>query len=135
MSCILRISGELLDVEVLLAGTSLAAYRVWMKGQSRALAGKPYSDSGAYFLVSDADFDDFDRQVVEATAYLEQHALVVAKMVDHPGVENAVLDFAVSLYEDHVAQFSFLPPKLVRLAGSAGLGLEVSHYACSHDHD
>jgi hypothetical protein len=54
-------------------------------------------------------------------------------MVEFPGVQNAVLDFGISLYEGNVAQFSFLPPKLVRLAANAGIGLEISHYACSKD--
>lgn len=131
MSSILRISGQSLDIDALLSEYSLPSDRVWKKGEPRVLKGKFHSDSGVNFLASDADLDEFDRQVSEATEYLEKHAPVIAKMVDFPGVQNAVLDFGFSLYEDNVAQFSFLPPKLVRLAASAGIGLEISYYACS----
>jgi hypothetical protein len=133
MSSILRISGQSLDIDALLSENSLPFDRIWRKGEPRVLKGKLYSDSGANFLASGADLDEFDRQVSEATEYLEQHAPVIAKMVEFPGVQNAVLDFGFSLYEGSVAQFSFLPPKLVRLAASAGIGLEISHYACSKD--
>jgi hypothetical protein len=133
MSSILRISGESLNIDALLSLYSLPVDRAWKKGEPRILKGKFHSDSGANFLASDADLDEFDRQVSEATDYLEQHAPVIAKMVEFPGVQNAVLDFGFSLYEGNVAQFSFLPPKLVRLAASAGIGLEISHYACSKD--
>ena len=131
MSSILRISGQSLDIDALLSLYSLPYDRVWKKGEPRVLNGKLHTDSGANFLASNADLGEFDRQVSEATEYLEQHAPVVSRMVAFPGVQNAVLDFGVSLYEGNVAQFSFLPPKLVQLAASAGLGLEVSHYACS----
>lgn len=113
MSSILRISGQSLDIGALLSLHSLPFDRIWRKGEPRILKGKLHSDSGASFLASDADLDEFDRQVSEATDYLEQHAPVIAKMVEYPGVQNAVLDFGFSLYEGNVAQFSFLPPKLV----------------------
>lgn len=133
MSSILRISGQSLDVVALLSMYSLPFDRVWKKGEPRVLKGKFYSDSGASFLASDAGLDEFDRQVSEAIDYLERHASVIAKMVVFPGVQNAVLDFGFSLYEGNVAKFAFLPPKLVQLAASAGIAVEISHYACSKD--
>jgi hypothetical protein len=133
MSSILRISGEALDIDVLLSQYSLPAYRIWKKGEARTLKGKLHRDSGACFLASDADFDDFSRQVADATKFLEVHASSIAKMISFPGVQNADLDFGVSIYEGNVTQFSYLPPKLIQLAASAGIGLEVSHYACSNE--
>ena len=133
MSSILRISGESLDIDALLSVFSLPFDRVWRRGEPRVLKGKLHSDSGANFLASDADLDEFDRQVSDATDYLEQHAPIIAKMVEFPGVQNARLDFGFSLYEGNAAQFSFLPPKLVRLSASAGIGLEISYYACNKD--
>ena len=96
MSSILRISGQSLDIDALLSENSLPFDRIWRKGEPRVLKGKLYSDSGANFLASGADLDEFDRQVSEATEYLEQHAPVIAKMVEFPGVQNAVLDFELS---------------------------------------
>ena len=131
MSSILRISGESLDIDALLSQYSIPTDCVWKKGEPRVLKREFHSDSGANFLASDADFDEFDRQVSEATEFLELHAPVIAKIVTFPGVQNAVLDFGVSIYEGHIAQFSYLPPRLIQLAANAGIGVEISHYACS----
>jgi hypothetical protein len=129
----IRISGEALDIETLLLHRSLAPYRTWRKGDERTIKAKIHSDSGVSFVASDADFDEFERQLTDATEFLETHASEVASMAATPGVKLATLDFGVSLYEDSVAQFCSFPPKFVQLAASAGLGLEVSIYACSKD--
>lgn len=135
MSCILRISGESLDIDALLSQLTLAINRVWKKGEPRfPLKGQFHSDSGANFVASKADLDEFDSQVKEATAFLELHAPDIAKVVVFPGVENAVLDFGVTaLRPGYVAQFSYLPPRFIQLAASAGIAVEISHYACSED--
>lgn len=133
MSCILRISGEALDIDALLLHQGLVPYRTWRKGEERKLKGKFHSDSGMSFVASDADFDEFERQLTDATEFLESHASEIASMTATPGVTFAKLDFGVSLYEDSAAQFCSFPSEFVRLAASAGLGLEVSIYACSKD--
>ena len=133
MSCILRISGEALNIDAMLDQYHLPPYRTWKKGDARSLRGKVYSNSGANFVASEADFDEFARQLDEATAYLEIHAETIAEMVATPGVQFAVLDFGVSLREGCVAQFCYFPPRFVQLAAEVGLGLEISQYACSED--
>lgn len=133
MSCILRIYGESLDIEALMALYPLPFDRIWKKGEPRILKGKFHSDSGANYLVSNADIDEFDSQVLDATKYLERYAPVIARMAEFPGVQNAILDFGFSFQEDSLAHFLFLPPKLVQLAASAGIGLEVSFYAYNKD--
>ena len=129
----IRISGEVLDIEALLLHRSLTPYRTWRKGEARTIKGKVHSDSGVSFVASDADFDEFERQLTDATEFLEAHASEVASMTATPGVVFAILDFGVCLYEDSVAQFCYFPPKFLRIAASANLGLEVSVYACSKD--
>lgn len=133
MSCILRISGETLDVDALLFQHNLPPDRTWRKGEARSLKGKVHSDCGANFIASEADLDEFARQLDEATTYLETHATTITKMVAAPGVQFAVLDFGVSLREGYVAQFCYFPPRFIQLAANAGIGLEVSQYACSED--
>jgi hypothetical protein len=130
MSCILRISGESLDIDTLLSRHDLRPDRTWKKGETRSVKGKVHSDCGATFIASDADLDEFDRQVEEATAFLELHSPTIAAMVATPGVQHAVLDFGVSLTEGYVAQFCYFAPSFVRLVANSGIGLEVSHYAC-----
>lgn len=133
MSCILRISGELLDIDSLLSKYPLVVDRTWKKGEPGTLKGKFHSDSGANFAASEADLDEFDRQVTDAIEFLELHAPTLAKIVLFPGVQKAILDFGVALSEGYVAQFSYLPPKFIQLAASAGVGVEISHYACSSE--
>jgi len=131
MSCMLRISGQSLDVDAMLSECGLIPHRTWRKNEARTLKGKVHTDSGANFLASEADLDNFAGQVEEAVAFLERHAAIAAKMAAFPGVQAAVLDFGVSLSEGYLAQFCYLPPRLVQIAASAMLGLEVSQYACS----
>ena len=133
MSCILRISGESLNVDALLSQHDMSPDRTWKKGEARSLKGKTYSDCGANFIASEADLDEFARQLTEATAYLETHTTTIANMVATPGVQYAVLDFGVSLREGYVAQFCYFPPQFIQLVANAGIGLEVSQYACSED--
>jgi hypothetical protein len=108
-------------------------YRVWRKGEQRTIPGRLHADSGACIMVSNADFDEFDLQVRDAIAFLELHGSLVAKASCFPGVEHAVFDFAVELREVHFSKSSYLPPRLIQLAAVAGIGVEISHYACSDD--
>lgn len=134
MSCILRVSGELLDIDNLLAlHSSLIAECNWKKGEPRIIEGKFQTDSGANFVVSDANLDEFNLQIKEATEFLQLYASVIAKMVQFPGVENAVLDFGVAFCEGSVAQFSFLPAEFIELAATAGVAVGISHYLCSEE--
>jgi len=134
MSCILRVYGEQLDVGALTSAVSLEADRIWKKGEKRrAGAGKLQSSSGVTFVASEADFDCFKVQVRDAIEFLERNLADVSVLSAFPGVERAVLDFGAEMSEGKVAVSSYLPPQLVRLAASAGIGIEVSVYACSGD--
>lgn len=133
MSCILRISGETLDIDSLLSQHSLPADRVWKKGEARTLKGKVYKDSGANFVASEVDFNEFTRQLDEATNFLERHQTTIAKMAATPGVDIAALDFGVCLCEGLVAQSCYFPPNFIKLAAYSGVGVEVSQYACADE--
>ena len=133
MSCMLRISGANLDVTTMLAQHPLPGQKVWKKGEPRVLKGKFHVDSGANVVVSEADFDQFDRQVMDATEFLELHTNALANIVAYPGVEDVIFDFGIALYEDHVMTSSYFPPRFVQLAANAGVGVMLSHYACSDD--
>jgi len=133
MSCILRVSGEFLDIDAMLSQHKLSPYRTWKKGEARSLKGEVHSDCGASFIASEADFDEFDCQVTDATTYLELHVSAIARMAATTGVQFAVLDFGVFLNEGDVVQFCYFPPRLIQLAASAGIGIEVSQYVGSKD--
>lgn len=131
MSCVLRICGESLDVQALLAGHPIPTDRTWTKGDTRTVLGKLHTNSGVQLLASDADLDEFARQIEDATAFLGTHLADISDMASFPGVQDAVLDFGISLPKGYVAQFSYVPSKLVQLVAKAGLGICLSHYSCS----
>jgi hypothetical protein len=134
MSCILRVSGEALDIDALMSGLTLSADQTWRKGQLRSkVSGRPHANSGVNFVASDADLDAFAQQVTDATAFLESNSATISKVASFPGVEQVTLDFGVALSGGNVAMFSYLPPPLVRLAAQANIGIEISHYLCSEE--
>lgn len=94
---------------------------------------KVCSTSGANFVASNADFDAFDIQVADATAFLREHSAQLRRLAAFDGVDSATLDFGVSIYEDTMVRSCALSPELVRLAADLGLGLELTFYACSHE--
>lgn len=133
LSCILRIAGQTLDVDSLLLRTSLPVDRTWKKGEPRILKNRYHTDSGATFVVSEADLDDFAGQLADASAFLALHAPMLATLTSFPGVQEACLDFAVALADGFVSQTSYMPARFVQAAGMAGIGIVISHYACSED--
>lgn len=133
MSCILRIAGEHLDVDDLLNSCGLLADRTWKNGEPSALKGEHYSDSGAQFIASEADLDQFEHQTEDAAAFLASHLSSIARASTFAGVECAILDFGVCLPMGYVAQFSELPLRRIRLAAEAGVAIQLSHYLCSDE--
>lgn len=132
MSCILHVTGEFLDVEALVAASGLSPDRTWKKGDPRAIRG-PAADSGATFVVSDAEMDDFAGQLADATAFLKGRAAEVARLVGFPGVQASCLDFGVDIHDGSFTRFCHLPAHFVQLAAAAGLAIEVSYYAFGRD--
>ncbi|MES2948701.1 MAG: hypothetical protein V4858_09175 [Pseudomonadota bacterium] len=110
MSCVLRISTP--------DGTSTAS--------SAAL--QPYRVSGntAHFQVSNADFDAFGQQIDDTIRFLQTHGADITQMLS-AAQASGVLDFAIE-WRDVAVQVDSIPAELVRVAGSLGLALEISHY-------
>ena len=128
MGCILRLTGSNLAVDDLLAISTLKPYRVDRKGGPGPLKSSPArARSGAHFSVSDRGFDDLAGQITDAIAYLEVNDAAIRRLAGFPGVESAVLDFGIE-WRDVAAQFDHFPSRLLLLAGSLGLGLDLSHY-------
>lgn len=133
MSCILRVSGESLNIDSLLSQIDLLPEHSWRKGEPRIIKNRVHTDSGANFLVSNAEFNDISRKVVDATNYLESHSSEIKKISAFPGVQMFSLDFAVALNEGYVSQHTFLPVKFILAAAAGGVSVEISHYACNEN--
>src|SRR5262245_49231771 len=120
MSAVLRAYGDNFNVDGYLAGCTLPVCAVKRRGEPVFPASQPdgrrHERSGIHVIASEADFDDFPRQVAEATAFLLAEAKQVSRLCEWPGVEEVSLDFGIRRREAAV-QSDYLPPELVRLAG------------------
>jgi hypothetical protein len=135
MSCILRVCGEALDVDLMLSSNSTELDQVWRKGEPRSIKDKIHTDSGAQFVVSEADFEEFPVQRNDAISFLKANEIAIKKMADFTNVQYCVLDFGVSITDGNVAVMTYLSPELISLAASSGVGIEISCYLCSEDDD
>ncbi len=135
MSCILRVSGEALDVDLMLSSNAMELDQVWRKGEPRSIKDKVHINSGVQFVVSGAEFEEFPVQRNDAIAFLKTNEIAIKKMADFANVQNCVLDFGVSITEGNVAVMTYLSPELISLAAKSGAGIEISCYLCSEDDD
>ncbi len=136
MSAVLRAYGEAFDVDAFVAICTLPITAVIRRDDPVFPASQPegrkHARSGVHVLASDADFDEFPLQVAEATAFLQSEFAQLRSLCEYAGVETVSLDFGVAR-RDVVVQCDYLPPELVRLAGSLGLGIELSQYPASNE--
>lgn len=133
MSCVLSVSGEHLDIDALLQRQNLIPIVTWRKGEERFLKGRFHTDSGANFDVSDAEIEDFARQIIDAELYLATNYNAISILVSAAGVANATLDFSVSTRPGFVTQTSYFSSTFVQHVAELGLGLAVSHYPTQDD--
>ena len=135
MSCILRVFGERLDIDKLISTVSMEPDHVWHKGEPR-YKSSPEGDkiiySGAFFYASDADMEEPQIQIEEATEYLNNNLEAIKDMTKFSGVEEVILDFGIEL-RDVAIHSDYLTPALVKVAGEAGIGIELSHYPFADD--
>ncbi|MBK6688540.1 MAG: hypothetical protein IPG45_28970 [Deltaproteobacteria bacterium] len=131
---VLRVSGRDFEVDAYLAQSRLVPYRVFYADEPRPGPRRDPSAparSGFVVTVSRAELHDLPGQVGDACTFLEEYGDVLAALGTWPGVEDLRLDFGVALRSgpgDSGTQFDYFPPRLVRLAGALGLGLELSIY-------
>lgn len=123
--CVLRISGKAFAAEEYLAGSSLAACKVWRKGEQLRPNGPASATSGFNVVVSDAD--DLPTQVSDAVAFLRHYHVELVRLAV-AAVDDRVLDFGIP-QRDVAAQFERFPAGLVRAAGELGMGIGLSLYA------
>jgi hypothetical protein len=129
--CTLRICGDDLDVEALVASLDLemvAAYRrgePWFKGSTLIR-----QTSGIHVRVSDAGFGNLPEQITDTCVFIEEHKAELAGVRSFPGVETIEFDFPVEEMDVTIPCYGF-PPKLLELLASIGAHLDVSLYPAS----
>ena len=126
MSCVLRVSGESLDLDELLVQADVQPHRVWRKGVPRLDGARLNETSGATFVMSHAGFSELNFQGRDVLCFLRDHSAWIARLAALPGV-SVVADFAVELTPPYWASFVF-EPRLVAALSRVGAALELSAY-------
>jgi len=88
---------------------------------------------GVVVSVSEAPVGAVKEQFRDAVEFLTHNSEEIRRLAQVPGVQDLRLDFAVSRTSDLVTQSTYLPPHLLALAGSLGVGIELSSYVTDED--
>jgi hypothetical protein len=134
-SCYLRVGGKELNVDAYLKEHPCQVSGLHRLGEPRYKNkpdGPKLDHSGFNICVSDARFEDLKQQIHDAVVFLKdkEHSEQISTLLAYPGVEDVTLDFGVARDdrdEFPVKWYSF-PPEFIQLAGSLGLGLEITFY-------
>ena len=125
MSCMLRVGSAVLDIDKLLK-INLKPDSSYRKGEYRTKKSTHLS-SGARYLVSNADFDNFEEQKRDAISFLRNNANSIREIISISGIDNAELNFGIDR-RDVPVQSDFFPAELLRLTGELGIGIMLSQY-------
>ncbi len=140
--CVLRASGSGFIPEDYLCSSGLSPYQVYHRGDPLFRKSKPggprFEESGFKASVSDRDWSDLPGQIEDAIDFLQRYRDDLERLRAAPGIEDVRLDFPYRLRIDGEAvwaQFDYLPPMLLELAGTLGVGIELSLYPPGKDTD
>lgn len=138
--CVLRASGSGFTPEDYLRSSGLSPYQVYHRGEPRSPRSRPdgprFEESGFKASVSDRGWSDLPGQIEDAIDFLRRHRDALERLRAAPGIEDVRLDFPYHLRIDGEtvwAQFDYLPPTLLALAGALGVGIELSLYPPGRD--
>ena len=123
--CTFHASGEAFSVDEFLAASSLTPYRVYHRGEQNG-RGELWQESGFCVDVSD-EGDDFSAECREVLHFLQEFELELSRLGHFPGVSDRRLDLGY-FRRDVEVQCDYLPPEVLALAGSLGIGIELSLY-------
>lgn len=127
--CVFRISGEVVQLDGLIALCPVEPIAVFRKGELRS--SRPNSSlcsiTGLNIDVSKADFHEFDQQKRDAIAFLGAHDAKLRQMRQYAGVTYACIDFAIDK-RDVFVQSDRFEVELLSLLASLDISLELSQY-------
>jgi hypothetical protein len=126
----LRIDGTNLNIDRLLE-IDLKPDSFYKKGEYRTKKSN-HTSSGARYLVSNADFSNFEDQKKDAIRFLRDNANSIKMIMSIPDLEGAGLDFGINK-RDVLVQSDSFPAELAKLAGELGIDIELSQYPESEE--
>ena len=129
MSCVMHFTGDTVNVEDLVALCPVEPTVAFRKGEPRSSRpnARLCATSGISFCVSDAEFEDFEAQKVDAVAFLAKHGTALAKLRDVPGLQHASIDFGIAM-RNVVAQSDGFEAELIQLLAPLRVELVLSQY-------
>lgn len=137
--CTLRVYGANFDAESYLAeGAPLEPCAVFWPGvpayDKRVARGRG-TQRGFHVGVSNREWSDWEGQVSDATAFLEEHHTVLKDLTERADVDSVTLDFPADANPDAhlIVCDQVLPAPLVRAAGTAGVAIELTVYVAGAD--
>jgi hypothetical protein len=134
MSCILRVSGDKLDIDSLVKKIKIKPYDTYKKGEpvfKTKPEGRKVQTSGMSFCTSNADSDKVDKQIKDTIKYLTKNKLELKKVTTNKNVTYSTLDFAVELrmgYNNIALQSDYFPHELLKLCADLKIDLGFSLY-------
>ncbi len=137
--CVLRVYGANFDAESFLAGdTRLEPCAVFWPGvpaYDKRVARGRNSDHGFHVTVSDREWSDWEGQVSDALAFLEEHQEVLEQLTGRSDVDTVTLDFPADAHPDAQAIVcdQVFPATLIRAAGRAGVAIELTVYVAGSE--
>ena len=131
--CILRVAGLDFVPSDFLAGSSLVAFRQYVRGQPLSPVGRRSTQlhDGGGMCCDVSAHDDLAAQIRDALAFLGRHEEDLRRLADAPRVESRCLDSALLVQPDRVAaSYATFPAELLLAAGRLRIDLETSVYLC-----
>lgn len=134
MSCILRVSGDKLDIDSLVKKIKIKPFNTYKKGDPVFKTnpnGRKVQTSGMSFCTSNADFDKLSKQIKDTIKYLTKNKLELKKITTNKNVTSSTLDFGIELrmgYNNIALQSDYFPHELLKLAADLKIDIGFSLY-------
>ena len=133
MSCQLRFSANNFDVDSYLLISKLNPHEIFKAGdyQQTVLESWVTKHSGFCISASNADFDDFNGQIIDTGNFIRQHMEELEALSKMENRVTFFFDFGLTttLFEEDVWVQSFhFPVEFLMLLSRIGAGLEISSY-------
>ncbi len=118
MSCVLHFSGDSADVAELQRLCPTEPCNVFRKGEptSHRPNARLARTSGISLVASEASFEHFELQKLEALAFMKRHHAELKAMCSVHGVENAEIKFGIYMRNVFVQGDSFAPDLIAEIA-------------------
>ena len=137
MASILRAVIQKEYLKTVLNNPDLTIDSTWLEGEPK-YSRKPeigsFETTGFRISISDADFDEFQKQKSETIDYLTKNLDSLKKLLLSTQVIKAKIDFGIYM-RDVIVQADYFEPNLIKLCGELNLGIELSQYPNDEDEE